>query len=260
MSRQASQSRKIFPDTSRFFFTYYFLRMVYLCYIDESGTPHIPGNTSHYVLCGISVPIKYWKQCDVKINKIKSKYQLREAEIHTGWIIRKYIEQTKIPNFDSLSYADRRCEVLKLRKAEIFKLQKGNDPKAYKQVRKNYKQTDAYIHLTYQERIKFVQEIADEIGKWTYIRIFAECIDKIHFDPTKSKQSVDEQALEQIVSRFELYMSNVAKGGESIYGLLIHDNNETVSKKHTHLMQKFHKKGTLWTKIDHIIETPLFVN
>lgn len=262
MSRQASQSWKMFPDTSRFFFTYYFLRMVYLCYIDESGTPHIPGNTSHYVLCGISIPIKYWKICDVKINKIKSKYQLKEAEIHTGWIIRKYIEQTKIPNFDSLSYADRRCEVLKLRKAEIFKLQKGNDPKAYKQVRKNYKQTDAYIHLTYQERIKFIQEIADEIGSWTYIRIFAECIDKIHFDPTKSKQSVDEQALEQIVSRFELYMSNVAKtkNGESIYGLLIHDNNETVSKKHTHLMQKFHKRGTLWTKIDHIIETPLFVN
>ncbi|MBO4560892.1 MAG: DUF3800 domain-containing protein [Bacteroidaceae bacterium] len=38
--------------------------MVYFCYIDESGTPQIPGNTSHYVLCGISIPVKYWKKCD----------------------------------------------------------------------------------------------------------------------------------------------------------------------------------------------------
>lgn len=43
-------------------------------------------------------------------------------------------------------------------------------------------------------------------------------------------------------------------------GLLIHDNNETVAKKHTKLMAKFHHKGTLWTKIDNIVETPLFVD
>lgn len=29
--------------------------MVYFCYVDESGTLQIPGNTSHYVLCGISI-------------------------------------------------------------------------------------------------------------------------------------------------------------------------------------------------------------
>lgn len=46
----------------------------------------------------------------------------------------------------------------------------------------------------------------------------------------------------------------------SIYGALIHDNNLTVAKRHTQLMQQFHRKGTLWTSINHIIETPLFVN
>ena len=35
---------------------------------------------------------------------------------------------------------------------------------------------------------------------------------------------------------------------------------ETVNKKHTFLMNEFHKKGTLWTNIKHIIETPLFVD
>jgi len=41
---------------------------------------------------------------------------------------------------------------------------------------------------------------------------------------------------------------------------LIHDNNETVAKKHTVLMKKFHASGTLWTNLKNIIETPLFVD
>lgn len=49
-------------------------------------------------------------------------------------------------------------------------------------------------------------------------------------------------------------------GQERVYGALIHDNNETVSKRHTELMKRFHRYGTLWTKIEKIIETPLFVN
>ncbi len=31
-------------------------------------------------------------------------------------------------------------------------------------------------------------------------------------------------------------------------------------KKHTELMHRYRKSGTLWTSIDRIIETPLFVN
>lgn len=44
------------------------------------------------------------------------------------------------------------------------------------------------------------------------------------------------------------------------YGLLIHDNNETVAKRHTELMKKFHQAGTLWTGVKSIVETPLFVD
>lgn len=234
--------------------------MVYFCYIDESGTPQVPGNTSHYVLCGISIPVNCWKKCDTSINKIKAKYGLSDNEIHTGWIIRPYIEQTKIPNFEILSYENRRSEVLKQRKAEIFRVKKKKDSKALKQLKKNYRQTEAYIHLTYNERIDFIKEIADQIGNWKYARIFAECIDKVFFDPTKSKLSTDEQAFEQVVSRFEHYLANLSHSDEPTYGLLIHDNNDTVSKKHTELMKRFHKQGTLWTSVKHIIETPLYVN
>lgn len=234
---------------------------MYFCYIDESGTPEIPGNTSHYVLAGLSIPISYWKKCERQINFIKNKYSLSNEEIHTGWIIRKYIEQDKIVDFATLNYAQRRYEVEKLRKIEILKLQKSKNLKHLKQTKKNYKQTVAYIHLTHSERVNFLQELADLVGKWSFARIFAECIDKIHFDPLKAKQSIDEQALEQIVSRFEQYISIVSSStNQQLFGALIHDNNDTVARKHTLLMKKFHNHGTLWTKIEHIIETPLFVN
>jgi hypothetical protein len=237
--------------------------MVYFCYIDESGTPEVPGNTSHYVLAGLAIPISKWKYCENGITKIKKKYGLEDSEIHTGWIARKYLEQARIVDFDSLPKAQRISEVQKLRKTEILKLQK--DPKkrpAFKQVKKNYKQTEAYIHLTYVERVNLLQELADLVGGWPFARLFAECIDKIHFDPTRAKQTVDEQSLEQVVSRFEQYMQIKSKStlDKQLYGTLIHDNNETVSKKHTALMKKFHQHGTFFTSIKHIIETPFFVN
>ena len=236
--------------------------MVYFCYIDESGTPEVPGNTSHYVLSGLSIPISYWKKCEKGITKIKQKYGLQNSEIHTGWIVRKYIEQSKIVDFEIMNYAQRRYEVEKLRKADILKLQKSANKAHYKQTRKNYRQTEAYIHLTHAERLAFIQDLADLVGNWSFARLFAECINKIHFDPVRAKQTVDEQALEQLVSRFEQYMKIVSKSTNdgSLFGTLIHDNNETVSKKHTLLMQKFHAHGTLWTSIEHIIETPFFVN
>ena len=49
-SRQASLSWVITLKLVAFFV---YIGMVYFCYIDESGTPQVPGNTSHYVLCGV---------------------------------------------------------------------------------------------------------------------------------------------------------------------------------------------------------------
>lgn len=233
---------------------------MYFCYIDESGTPQMPGNTSHYVLAGVSIPISHWKKCDKAISAIKQKYQLLDAEIHTGWILRSYLEQTKIANFEKLSYRDRRYEVDKIRKSELLRLQRINNHSHFKQARKTYKHTDPYIHLTHKERIGFLVEIADWIGKKSFIRIFAECIDKVFFDPAKARRTVDEQALEQLVTRFERYMDNVSTGDKMRYGALIHDNNQTVSRKHTELMKRFHEHGTLFREISHIIETPLFVD
>lgn len=143
--------------------------MVYFCYIDESGTPQIPGNTSHYVLCGISIPVKYWKKCDRQINKIKTKYALNEAEIHTGWIKRTYFEQSKIDGFDKMNYSERRSAVLSARTAEIYRVKKTGNSKALKQLKKNYENTNSYIHLTFSERMDFLRH-----GKVVGVRHFSK--------------------------------------------------------------------------------------
>jgi len=235
---------------------------MYICYIDESGTSSIPGNTSHFVLAGLSIPISNWKLCEKHITTLKRKYSLDSAEIHTGWIIRNYTEQNKIVDFNTLNYQQRRFEVNKLRKLEILRLQKSpSHQKLLKQVKKNYKHTDPYIHLSFDERKQFVMDLVKQIGSWSFARLFAECIDKVHFDPVRCKKSIDEQAFEQIISRFEQYLKIIDTQTETKnFGLIVHDNNETVAKRHTDLMKLFHTKGTLFTSITNIIETPFFVN
>lgn len=228
--------------------------------MDESGTSESPGNTSHFVLVGLSIPIWHWKTCEYEVSKIKKRYDLQSSEIHTGWLLRKYLEQSKIPNFEKLSRSARQSEVEKYRRSELLRLQKTHNG-TYCQTKKNFRKTAQYTHLTFQERFQFVEDIAKAIGKWQFARLFAECIDKVFFDPRRAPSKIDEQAFEQIVSRFEQYLKN-SKHPETQnnYGLLIHDNNDTVAKKHTLLMRSFHNNGTLWTKLNNIIETPLFVN
>jgi hypothetical protein len=160
----------------------------------------------------------------------------------------------------SLSKAQRIYEVTKYRKAELLRLQKTGG-RQYAQIKKNYKETSDYIHLTYDERKNLIRDLAEMVSCWDYARLFAECIDKISYDSIRAYNSIAEQALEQITTRFEYCVLNYSNNMQSHqYGLLIHDNNETVAKKHTELMKKFHKQGTYWKKIQHIIETPLFVN
>ena len=236
---------------------------MYLCYIDESGNSELSGNTTHFVLAGISLPIWHWRSADREIRNIKRRYDLQDAEIHTAWLLRKYIEQNQIKGFNSLNKLQRRQEVETLRSRNLLTLQQhGRVRKSYRQTKKNYAHTREYIHLTWEERCRFVEEVASCIANWGFARLFAECIDKFHFDPNRTPQSVEEQAFEQIISRFERYLQHMGVGqnNQNNYGLIVHDNNQTVALKHTNMMREFQRAGTLFTDINNIIETPLFVD
>lgn len=141
---------------------------MYICYIDESGTPEVPGNTSHYILAGISLPIWHWRTCEDEITAIKRRYALESSEIHTGWITRRYQEQIRIPNFESLSYTQRKSEVERIRRSEILRLQSSQNRSRFNQTVKTYRKTQPYIHLTYDERLRFIRDIATAISNWGF--------------------------------------------------------------------------------------------
>lgn len=234
---------------------------MYLCYIDESGTPEIPGVSSHFVLAGVSIPIWHWHNADREISGILRRYDLADAELHTAWLLRNYLEQSRINNFSGLSHDSRRSAVIRERTKYILELQKNQQAKTLRQAKKNYRHTEPYIHLTKTERLTVVREIADCVSNWGYARLFAECVDKRHFDPIRAQRSIGEQAFEQIVTRFDRYLASTTQNNaQKLFGLLVHDNNESVARKHTGLMRSFHTSGTLWRQIEHIIETPLFVD
>jgi hypothetical protein len=233
---------------------------MYLCYLDESGTPDLPGTSSHFILAGISIPSNCWKFCDSQINEAKKKYGLDNAEIHTAWMLRSYREQRLVQDFETKDYHQRRADISSYRKAELLRLQRSN-VSLYRQCKKNFRLTENYIHLTRQERKQLLIEVSEIIRSWDFSRLFAECIDKVYFDPVMAKNTIEEQSFEQIVSRFEQYLQITSHSCPvPNMGMLIHDNNPTMSNNLTALMIKFHTKGTLWTKVTNIIETPLFVD
>ena len=234
---------------------------MHICYIDESGTPEVSGNTSHFILAGVSIPIWHWKAADLEISRIKTKYGIENSEIHTAWILRPYREQSAIKNFDSLNRSRRRAEVNSLRTKELLRCQRLKNNKKLNQTKKTHRNTKEYIHLTSDERKRLIKDLAKCISKWGFARLFAECIDKTYSGA--QTQPIAEQAFEQLISRFEQYLENISKNPQQqnqSYGLIVHDNNQTVCKKHTELMKGFHQKGTFWTQVSHIIETPLFVD
>ncbi len=228
---------------------------MHLCYIDESGTSAIPGNTSHFVLAGLSMPDFLWNSHHDQVEGIKRRYGLQFNEVHVAWLLRPYREQQAVPDFASMSWMKRRSEVLSARTQEVLRLQRDG-PGQQKQVKKNYKETESYIHLTLDERRQLVQDLAGCVSGWGEARLFAECIDKAHFQRVQNQKTVDEQAFEQIVSRFEQFLKN----GSGDYGLLVHDANSNVERKHTERMKNYLQGGTLWTGVEHIIETPMFVD
>src|SRR5271166_2299107 len=125
---------------------------MYLCYIDESGVSSIPGNTSHFVLAGISIPVLRWSETDGAVTAVLKKYGLEHEELHTTWIMRPYLEQSKIADFHKLSWKDRRSAVERERTRELLRLQQAKQSRPYQQAKKNYKHSRPYVHLTFDER------------------------------------------------------------------------------------------------------------
>lgn len=221
---------------------------MYFCYLDESGVVEHGGNTDHFVFLGFAVPASTWKQKDTQVDSIKAKYGLRDAEVHTAWMAREYPEQKVIPSFESLNWEERRKAVFGTRTLNLARATR----KSNKELLKNYRKTEAYVHLTRSERGACLTELAQLIGGWADIRIFCDAHSKQHLNGIDHFRI----AFEQVVTRFNTFLTNATDD----LGLLVQDNNPTVSHRLTNIMRMYHRQGTLWSSIDKIVETPLFVD
>lgn len=224
----------------------------YICYLDESGVPEQGAGTAHFVLVGLAIPAAAWRGCDDEITRIKQPYGLTDGEIHAAWMFRRYVEQEHIPDFDRLTWGERRAAVNLARAASVAK-HPTSGAASKKELKKNHAKTSAYVHLTRAERLSILERVAATVGGWPECRIFAEVVDKRCIS-SRPGQTVFEEAFSQVVSRFEQFLARTGN-----VGLLVQDNNETVARKLTEVMRRFHRSGTTWTAIRHIVETPLFV-
>lgn len=229
-----------------------------ICYLDESGTPELTGGTSHFILLGLSIQGETWKSKDDEITSIKQRFGLEREEIHSGWLTRRYLEQERIPNFETLGLAERRAAVQQARDAMLVKKSAIRGLASVEEDRKNFRKSAPYIHLTLAERRELLRQIADTVGRWEDCRLFAECTDKWSFRGQPPRTPPFEEAFTQVVSRFHRFLEGQAPPE---HGLLVQDYNQTMARRLTELMRIFHTRGTRWTgQIKLLVETPLFVD
>jgi hypothetical protein len=230
---------------------------MFLCYIDESGSADLGKGTSHFVLLGFCIQAAYWRGQDAQIATTKRRYGLEAHEIHTGWMTRRYLEQERIPNFGDLDWPTRRHEVEKARTASLLRAAAIKGKAALEELKKNFRKTRPYVHLTRDERFSLLRELANIIGTWGACRLFAEAIDKRAFRIQAPATPPLEEAFQQVVTRFHRFLET--RQPDAI-GLIIQDNNPTAARRLTDLMRVFHQRGTMFTQIPHIVETPFFVD
>jgi hypothetical protein len=234
---------------------------MYFCYLDESGTPE-PAGTSHFVLVGLAIPSTVWKRLETSIEGMLMPFGLAGEEVHTAWVIRRIVEQEKVANFADLSPIDRKKQVQILRDQNLIRIAATGSKKKLKATKLNYRKTAAYLHLTMDERHEAIRRLADCVGNCVDARLFAQVVDKHHL-ATLAAQSLPpfEYAFTELVQRFEYFLRNRGRAvNQELHGLLVQDNNQTVALKLTNMMRQFHRQGTRWTAIQHIIETPFFVD
>jgi hypothetical protein len=228
---------------------------MHICYLDESGVPQRQaGTTPYFVLVGFAIPALTWRQKDAEIEQILNTHNLF-GEIHTAWIARKYPEQQRIVGFETLSPDDRRQAVQQERQLDLVKAA-GRGVKAVKQLAKSYEKTNKYIHLSYQERLDILRALADKIGSWDDVVIFADAQRKSAHSIVNTGDRLLEFTFEQVVTRYHHYLSR----SDIELGMIVQDRNDTAAHRLTTLARRYHRSGTPWGQIGRLVETPLFVD
>ena len=128
----------------------------------------------------------------------------------------------------ALDWLARKKAVKEARNETLVRIAAIKGPEATKNLRRTFRQTEPYTHLTHDERQRCLREIAEVIGSWRDSQLFADAIDKTSFGTIAPKYPPFEEAFSQVVSRFHEFLDG--RGGDRDYGLLVQDNNPQPQK------------------------------
>lgn len=232
---------------------------MYILYLDESGVAEShPSQTSHYVLLGMAVHVGTWFALNKQVFGLKRAFALGDPnhlELHAAWIRRPYPEQQQIPDFELLGWQARRDAVLEWREKrqlEVWPLLAGNKRQEDKRY---FRSTDSLVHLTFSEREDLLNRSLGIVGDYRRgITLFAEAIHKAHLPP--AADPVD-QAFSQVVSRFEAFLR---RRNTKQWGMLVVDYDEHKAAGLTKMLHRFQRQGTPWGDVNHVIESPFFLD
>ena len=220
---------------------------VYVLYLDESGVPERPGQTSHYAMAGIAIPARTWTKKRDQLGKLRDRYGLGDSEIHVAWLIRPYPDQLAVVDFETLPWADRRKGVEIIRRSKL----RAMPDRVRKKQAAVFRKTAPYLHLTLRERNELAAAVCDLAASWTDAVLFGEVADKSIRQPFKA----DESAYEQVVTRFDAWLQRV--GGE---GVVAYDHSDSVIQRFLDLTARFQEVGGMWRRVRYVAGHPFFVD
>ncbi len=233
---------------------------MYLLYLDGSGTPDVVATDhANFVLLGLAIHEGSWFALERRVAALKTRYQLPGVplELHCLAICSTIREQDLVPDFATLTHSRRRTEVLALRAQKLAQ----KPPEQRELARKRYRHTDPVIHLTRAERSTLYESALDLVGAHHEIRLFAEVVNKQHLLRMTGKRNAVGPAFEQVLSRFDALLQFLARAGgaSANHGIAVVDNDP-----HSDLMRDltlmFRASGHQWGSLQHVIETPFFVD
>lgn len=222
----------------------------YLIYLDESGIPQATPQNTHYALAGVAIPANSWAAKRDALEALRQQYGIGGLEIHVAWLLRPYVEQAAIPDFETLTREARRDAVLRLRAGKLKAVEARGASHQSRELRTFHRKSAAYVHLTLAERQGLARDVADLAASWSDLVLFGEVVDK----RVPNRRPPDETAYEQVVTRFEAMLAR-----RSAVGVVAYDANETIAERLTSLTADYQRVGATWRRLTHIGGHPFFV-
>ena len=174
-------------------------------------------------------------------------------------------EQALIPRFDEMNHTDRRANVLRLRGE---RLHVTADPRKRERLKKEFRRTQPFVHLTRTERSRLYEETLDLVGGHAGLVLFGEAIEKQH--PAVAAGTIDcvRQAFEQVITRFDAYLNrrtawrrlSTTRRVRGDKGLIVMDRDLEKEREIERQFDDYRKQGHPWGQLQYVVDTPFFVS